>query len=207
MELFADRCEIPHDGEFVRLFPYVEDHAFPAAFSDGWMSKALAPARLGRIRAEILAGGGDMIKVNVGAAGPQTKCQVDWIASHSVLEHVEDLEPMYRLFNLLLAPDGVMTHLIDFSSHGLTRAWNGHWALNDLQWTILRGRRTYLINRHPLERHQELLARNRFAATMTRLHRRVDGFLKASFKSPFDRMSSVDASTHMAFMVVEKLSA
>jgi hypothetical protein len=96
---------------------------------------------------------------------------------------------------------GALTHLIDFSSHGLTDAWNGHWAINKGAWTVLRGRRTYLINRQPLSAHLELMRRHGLAPVTRHLHRRVDGLLRASFAPEFQYISDLDASTHMAFLV------
>lgn len=201
LELFRRRLPIPHEGEFVRLFPFVDDHSFPAILSDDWMEQALAPDRLARIRREIEAGGGDTIRINIGTAGGPIDRPVDWLASHSVLEHVDRLDDLYGFLGKVLSLQGVMTHLLDFSCHGLTDSWNGHWAIGRAKWTLLRGRRTYLINREPLATHVALLDRHGMRVVETRRHRRVDGILNSSFSLDFRDMSSIDASTHMAFLI------
>ena len=77
---------------------------------------------------------------------PNPVC-VDGIFSQAVLEHVDDLHDLF--FNLLsvVAPRALHSHLVDFSCHGLTREWNGHWKFSDSQWRIIRGRRPQFINR------------------------------------------------------------
>ena len=79
--------------------------------------------------------------------------------SQSVLEHIDDLEGAYATLHKWLKPGGYMSHLIDFYSHGLTKEWNGHWALSDLTWGALKGRRPYLINRQLASRTHAVVAR------------------------------------------------
>jgi hypothetical protein len=129
--------------------------------------------------------------------------RADWLASHAVLEHVDDLAGLYRFLEASLKPNGVMTHLIDFSAHRLTGDWNGHWATSDVQWKLLRGRRLYLINRQPLNTHLDLLERHGMLVVGKCLHQRVDGLLAGAFQPAFSGMSSADARTHMAFLVCQ----
>src|SRR6266404_8259022 len=64
--LFKARAPIPHEGEFSRIFPFLDDYSFPANLGDEWLSAALAPERLAAFRKDIEAGGGNSIKVNLG---------------------------------------------------------------------------------------------------------------------------------------------
>jgi hypothetical protein len=205
VELFRRSAMIPHDGEYVRLFPYLDDHAFPSSIlSRGWMTKALAHDRIAAIRRDLAEGGRKYVKFDIFQDDGDGFEKVDWIASHSVLEHVDKLESVYGIMRDTLSDDGVMTHLIDFSSHGLTDAWNGHWAIKKPAWTLLRGRRTYLINRAPLSTHLDLLNDYGFSAAEIMLHRRVDGLLTKGFAPEFQHISSMDGSTHMAFLIHRK---
>jgi hypothetical protein len=199
--LFQARAPIPHEGEFSRIFPFLDDYSFPASLGDEWLSAALAPKRLAAIRNDIEAGGGNSIKINLGMVAEAIEERVDWLASHSVLEHVDDLAALYRFLEGSLRPDGVMTHLIDFSAHGLTAEWNGHWATSDLRWWLLRGRRLYLINRQPLGTYLDLFQQHGMRVIAKRLHQRVDGLLANAFQPAFAGISSADARTHMAFLV------
>jgi hypothetical protein len=204
VSLFRKRTPVPHEDEFVRVFPFLDDHSFPAVLSDSWMADALAPERLARIRRDIEAGGGEIIWINVGETGGPIDKPADWLVSHAVLEHVDDLKGIYGFQERALAPRGVATHLIDFCDHNLTNVWNGHWALSKFEWKILRGRRTYLINREPLATHLALLEHYGMRVDEARLDRRVDGLSKASFSPEFADISSMDASTHMAFLVCSR---
>jgi SAM-dependent methyltransferase len=87
---------------------------------------------------------------------------LDMIFSSAVLEHVDDLGEAYALMAQYLKPDGLMSHVIDFGCHGVTRDWNGHWTCSDLTWRLLRGGRPYLINRAPHSAHTDLLKAHGF---------------------------------------------
>ena len=69
---------------------------------------------------------------------------------------------------------GTMVHLIDFSSHNLSRTWNGHWQCSPLIWSIVRGKRYYLINRMPHQAHLNLIQANGLRVVHSELLRRLD---------------------------------
>jgi hypothetical protein len=66
---------------------------------------------------------------------------------------VDALEETYQAMFAWLKPRGYASHVIDFSAHYLSPAWNGHWAYSDRQWRLVRGRREFLLNREPLSTH------------------------------------------------------
>lgn len=72
---------------------------------------------------------------------------LDFVFSHSVMEHVDDPAATYAACAMWLRAGGVMSHKIDHSSHGLTRRWNGHYSLPPAIWSLIYGRRPYLLNR------------------------------------------------------------
>jgi len=80
---------------------------------------------------------------------------IDFIFSHSVLEHVTLPEDCYKACFTLLRPGGVMSHKIDHSSHAITKSWNGHYVIPDWLWTLLQGGKPYLLNRLTLEEHRK----------------------------------------------------
>ena len=61
-----------------------------------------------------------------------------------------------------LKPTGYISHAIDFRCHGTAIEWNGHWSYSDVQWSLVRGRRPYLLNRQPHSVHVKLLQRQGF---------------------------------------------
>ncbi|MGB8840213.1 MAG: hypothetical protein WCC64_04000 [Aliidongia sp.] len=197
------RAPLPATGWNARIFPFVPSNEFPTDLFPN-LDDTLSDRRILEIRSSLAnIGTGDMVR----SFTPWTKYEravdrlPDWIVSNSVMEHVDDLDHAYRAFQRWSAPGTIMSHLIDYSSHGIASEWNGHWAASDLSWAITRGRRHYLINRVPHAEHLKLHAAAGFKILMEDKLRRVDGLLREGFPVPFDTMSPEDASTHLAFVV------
>jgi hypothetical protein len=203
IELFRGRSPIPNSGRHASLFPEPAGVEMPDEIAMV-LERTLNKIRLDHIRKAIVERRGI-----IDLAVPWTRValedfgKVDWILSHSVLEHVDDLEMTYDALGRWLRPEGLMTHLIDFDSHGLTTEWNGHWAVGERIWRILRGRRSYLINRASRSIHVEILLRNGFVLLQEIRERRSDGLLPAEFQEPFTRMHDEDARTRMAFFIAK----
>jgi SAM-dependent methyltransferase len=168
--LFRDRHPIPGDDEFPLVYPKLSDYAFPhQTLTEPLLQNALSLERLNKIRS-VLAGEKAVTgpEVVITYAVPWTQRSgvtdggVDFVFSQAVLEHVEDLPQTYSALYRWLRPGGIMSHTIDFQSHGLTKDWNGHWTLSDKAWAIVKGRRPYLINRHPYSVHKQALLRAGF---------------------------------------------
>lgn len=86
---------------------------------------------------------------------------VDYIVSHTVLQHLDDLSYGYNTMSKWLKKGGCMSHTIDLRSLNRTKLWNGHWTLSKLEWKIVTGG-VSLINREPLSTHMQLLEANDF---------------------------------------------
>lgn len=130
---------------------------------------------------------------------------VDWIMTHSVMEHVDELGPAYECIAHWLKPGGYATHLIDYSSHQLAKHWNGHWAIGPVPWALMRGRRPYLINRMWRSHHIDLMRKNGLELVRELRFERDDGLTRAAFKPPFAEMPPRDARTAMSFVVVRRV--
>src|SRR5690606_21822483 len=124
----------------------------------------LAERRIQAIRDDLRRQSGTFIRI----AAPWTATNsvpdqsVDWLFSHSVMEHVHDVEEAYLCCSRWMSNNGMMTHNIDYRSHNMTTHWNGHWTIDDLTWSLVRGRRPYLINRLPHSAHINLLKSHNF---------------------------------------------
>jgi SAM-dependent methyltransferase len=167
VDLFSRRSAIPDQDEFPEVKPGLERYDFPAHVLPATrLAEALAPARLERIRRAL--------REAPGAGSPIEYCapwhdaavikpgSVELIFSQAVLEHVDDLEGAYAAMRRWLRPGGLMSHQIDFRSHGTAHEWNGHWCYSDLTWRLVRGGRPYLLNRQPRSVHARLLAAQGF---------------------------------------------
>lgn len=86
---------------------------------------------------------------------------VDYIFSHTVLQHVDNLPNTYKAMSKWLKVGGCISHKIDFKSMNTTKLWNQHWTLNELEWRIVTGE-INLINREPLSSHLKLIESNNF---------------------------------------------
>ena len=202
--LFRRRAPIPASGQHSRRYPDLHGYDFPGFLDLG--TDAAFAERASAIRRDII----EKRKEFVEAAAPWTEAailqphSVDWVFSQSVLEHIDNLDTAYRALAQWLAPGGYMSHLIDFSSHSLTREWNGHWALGEVTWRALRGRRPYLINREPYAAYLGRGTANGFVTVLERRNKRFDGLIPQQFASPFREISEEDARTAMAFLVSRK---
>lgn len=166
LQLFRARAPVP--AAFPAVKPRVDDFSFPASIlPDALLEQTLHPARIEHIRLEIRADDSQRrerpIKIEYivpweNYAGEYPT--VELILSQAVMEHVDNLDFAYGVMKKMLAPAGRMSHQIDFKSHGLTRAWNGHWAYSDTSWKHVRNRSSFLLNREPLSTHVALHERH-----------------------------------------------
>jgi hypothetical protein len=200
-DMFANRVAIPRDGFCARIFPFIDDPAFPTKLlPNALLERTLHPDRLKAIRHDLATRGGVFIRARSSADLDNAFIDepADIIASESVLEHVDDLKSIYAVFDRWLAPDGAMVHLIDYTSHNLSRHWNGHWQCSPFLWSLVRGKRHYLINRMPHQVHIDLLHANGLNVVYSDLLRRVDGLTRDQFSPEFRIMSPIDATTALA---------
>lgn len=210
VELFRARAAIPDDSEFPKLYPRLNRHDFPSDLLDETrLSRSLDPHRLSRIRKVVEGGTGTMEEIEIRYFAPWDDAatlrpeSVDWIFSQAVLEHVDDVDGTCASLRTWLRPGGLMSHRIDYSCHGLTHDWNGHWTVSSPMWRVVRGRRAYLINRLPHSSHLRALAISGFRVL---LDRRSSGkALSRSLLAPdFVDLDNRDLETTGAFVVSVK---
>jgi SAM-dependent methyltransferase len=162
VELFYARAAIPGDDEYPGVKPKLPSYDFP----DGLLASP-DEQRIARIRRSIEnpVNPDSMIRYVAPWWSPEVieRGVVDMIFSQAVLEHVDDLKSAYSAMRAWLAPGGWLSHQIDFRCHGTAQEWNGHWTYGDRTWRLLRGRRTFLINREPHSTHLRLLREAGFA--------------------------------------------
>src|SRR5262249_245470 len=157
-------------------------------------------------REDIAARSGRFVKIAApwsDQATMEDAC-IDWIISQSVLEHVDAIGDAYRAMAQWLKPGGHASHLIDFSSHNMTKAWNGHWAIDDRTWHILRGKRPYLLNRLAYTDHLTIAAECGLDAVAEKRHKRFDGLLRDDFAARFHKISDEDARAEMVFVILRR---
>lgn len=158
--LFKRREPIPGDDEFPGVYPKLPDYSFPHhVLSAETLETSLAPSRVTHLR-EVLMGDMHFSDDSVlSYAAPWdandmvVPGSVDLLVPQAVMEHVDDLSAAYSAMRRWLKPRGIMSHRIDYSCHGITNHWYGDWTVSPTRWRMVRGRRTYLINRLPHSAH------------------------------------------------------
>ena len=206
--LFERREPLPGPDEYPHIAPDVDSLGFPHELLDpARLTSALAPERKRAIRAALAGQGSDAAAVQYVApwtdAGLVESESVDLAFSQAVLEHVDDVAATYRALHRWLRPGGIMSHAIDFKSHGLTRDWFGHWTIPAWQWTLVRGRRPYLINRLPASRHLELLIAAGFEVLLT-LRTEAAPAPRAALAREFAAMPDDDLRASAMFVIARK---
>ncbi|HXW70699.1 MAG TPA: methyltransferase domain-containing protein [Methylocella sp.] len=202
VELFRQKTPIPNRGIHSLRFPDLPAYGFPP-FLDLELDASFE-RRISTIRKDISNNAGGFVEM----AAPWTCADiikygsVDWVFSNSVLEHVDELEACYEAIALWLKPRGIASHLIDFFSHGLTKDWNGHWAVGDAAWSALRGRRPYLLNRMPYSEHLRLAKKSGFEIIFEKRNKRFDGLIASQFSDRFANITDEDARLRMVYVVM-----
>ncbi len=196
VQLLAARTDIPDEREFPRLHPSLPAYDFPRGI--------LTDERLVASGRELPASAITYICPweRIDAVRPAS---VDWVISQAVLEHVDDLDLVYRAMASWLRPWGVMSHEIDFKSHGTAPAWNGHWAYGNRTWTLIRGKRPYLINREPLGTHLRLLAKHGFEVRHVARFTMPSTLERSELAGPFRGISDEDLATSGAYILAVKI--
>jgi SAM-dependent methyltransferase len=165
--LFNNKVDIPGYDEFPDVKPYLDKYNFPSdILNESRLNYAMKKSRLVRIRNSITNTyyRDSLIKYKVPwyDADVIEEESVDMIYSQAVLEHVDDLVNTYRAMYLWLKPNGYISHQIDFRCHGTTDEWNGHWTYSDFMWKLIRGKRSYLLNRETHSKHVEIIENEDF---------------------------------------------
>ena len=210
VSLFKSRSQRPTKG-WPDFDAYLDENLFPShILTDEILNESLSDERVASIRAIIknpgLENNGISIKYMVPWESNDIieKNSVDVILSHSVFEHVVDLEATYKALYLWLKPNGMMSHQIDFKSHGVSTNWNGYRKYSEFLWKIICGRHTYLINRQPHSKHINLTAKNKFSLICDLKYEQTDGILRSSLSDHWQDISEEDLNCSGAFIQAQK---
>jgi hypothetical protein len=168
VDIFEHREAIPDNKEYPSIKPEIENYDFPnRILTDALLKISLSKERLTMIRKEIMDIGNPQntfIKCKIPWYQANT-CEsesVDFIYSQAVLEYVDDLKSTYKAMRDLLKPAGIMSHTIDFNSYVSKKIWNEYWTYGDYAWKIIKGAKSFTVNRQPFSCHLELHSKYKF---------------------------------------------
>lgn len=202
VNLLSARAATPDKQGFPDIEPYVDADWFPShILTKECLDRSLNPDRVEAIRETLRhSGRGPVDSISITYAVPWDQASkvvegsVDMIYSHSVLEYVEDLASAYTAMRRWIKPNGFMSHQIDFSSHGLARQWNGHWAYSDALWWIVKGSRSYQLNRQPHGEHVRQLQAAGFEIVRDERYVNLSGLPPEKLAPRFRRLATDDVT-------------
>ena len=134
------------------------------------------------------------------------KNSIDLIFSQATMEHIDDIANQYKLMEYLLNSGGLISHSIDFRSHGYASSWDKHWEYSDLYWKLLRGKRPYLINRLPLSKHLELIEMNNFNIIDNQIIEEESNIKNWSLNKNFIDFKDYDFTASVSYILGKKSS-
>ncbi len=210
--LFINCEPIPGPQEFPQLQPLLKSYKFPHnILTDERLGQNLNVERIQSIK-ESLVNPGDSKDADMEIcyivpwynSDIIEQESVDMIFSQAVLEHVEDLPHTYETFYRWLRKDGFMSHQIDFGCHHLAERWNGHLAYSDLAWKLVKGKRSYLLNRQSYSTHKRLLEQSGFEIVCEVKTSDSSGLAKEQLSPRFRQLSEEDLSTRTVHILARK---
>lgn len=203
--LLTGHVAIPDDREFPELLPRLSEYAFPHGL------EAAASGATGRLPAvrELLESfasgesraGALSLSYRVPWTEDRLREPVDLVVAQAVLEHVDDPAAVYQALAQALRPGAFLSATIDFRSHGLTRAWNGHWAYSERTWRVVRGARHWGINRWPLRRHLDALDEAGFRVLEMEREVSASTLSVTQIEAGYGPMELEDARTCSAYVI------
>lgn len=205
--LLKNRTPIPDNSEFPFIKPEIKKYDFPSQIlTESKLNESLSEGRLKILRKEIcnIDGPGNtqiFYRIPWHDDTIIEPSSVDFVYSQSVLECVEDLDNTYNSINKWLKQFGVMSHSIDLSSFGITKSWNGHWTFGDLEWRIVKGSYTYLMNRYPFSYHISLHKKYGFEISDMFLYKSNNQLTPRQIAKKFKTFSEEELSTSGMYII------
>jgi hypothetical protein len=210
VSLFKARAARPTKG-WPDFDEYMDSALFPShILTDVVLGESLSESRLGAIRDAIQGspshGAHQSIRYMVPWSDDKIieKESVDLVLSHSALEHVVNLEQTYQALHSWLRRKGMMSHQIDFQSHGISKKWNGYRKYSEVMWKIMMGKRTFLINRQPHSVHIDLMKKYGFTIACNLTSHREDGIRRSELSRYWETITDHDLTCSGAFVVAIK---
>lgn len=214
VELFKKKITIPDNSEFPYVSPVIEDYGFPSQIiNDSILIEALNESRLQAIRSEIsqLSSenfNGKYIKYRAPWENNEFLeiDSIDLILSQAVMEHVLKLEDTYKSIYNWLVKGGKMSHQIDFTSHGTSTSWNGHWLYSGWEWQFVNDVEGPAINRATFKNHLDIIKKVGFTIEKQILSKNLDGlkYVYLKNKLPNSEISQDEFSTQGMFIIAKK---
>jgi len=212
IDLLKKREHIPDQNEFPRVNPFLNNYEFPYyIYTDEFIEMCLSKERIQKIEYSIINQNKDDSQIFYYNdediyKNKVKKNSIDLIFSQATMEHIDDIANQYKLMEYLLNSGGLISHSIDFRSHGYASSWDKHWEYSDLYWKLLRGKRPYLINRLPLSKHLELIEMNNFNIIDNQIIEEESNIKNWSLNKNFIDFKDYDFTASVSYILGKKSS-
>jgi len=210
VQLFKHPIPIPDNREFPKINPVLNNYLFPKEYlSSSHLRTALTEGRIRAIRAELQ----DIDNPNnqfIRFANPEEskdiipRESVDLVFSQAVLEYITDLGHCFQKMHDWLRIGGCISHCIDFSAHGITPSWNGHWTFTGLEWKLATGGRKVVINRLPYSAYIAAHQNSGFHILSERLVSGEHIGATRQLAKEFRSLGNQDLTTKVAYLLARK---
>ena len=212
VKLFNDREKIPNELEFPKIQLKPKSYEFPGhILTSERLKKSLDQERIKAIKEALLNlenNKNNTIQISYSNPWDSSttikKESVDMVFSQAVMEHVDNVKKTYEFLYDILKKKGFVSQEIDFKSHKTAKEWNGHWQYSDFMWKLLKGKRVYLINRHPFSKHINFLQEAGFGILHVRKYKKESEIKRKNLASRFKNISDEDLITSEAFIQAVK---
>ncbi|MBZ0264743.1 hypothetical protein K8I28_08750, partial [bacterium] len=81
---------------------------------------------------------------------------------------------------------------------------NGHWAISDTMWKVMKGKKPYLLNRQPLSVHKRFAQEHGFEIISLQPKIREDGLSKEKLLPAFQFLTEEDMVTSGVHLLARK---
>ena len=195
----------PYPAEFPDMLPSFKSFGRVLEDCD------LSPARLAAIRSAITAEAEESNPVKLLYIAPWSSsskippASVDLAYSQAVMEHVQDPMTAYRAMEKWVKPGGILSHNIDFRSHGTSFDWNGHWTYTSSQWSRANNVQTYrAISRIPPSTHMKMMEECGFAIMLTEAERDLTGITADYLASDWKHVTEDDLTSSVVHIMAKR---
>ena len=212
IELLKNREAIPNEKEFPKVNPMLDNYDLPYhIYNEKFIDYCLRKDRIEQIEHSIVNQNKNDSLISYFNDkdifnNKIQKNSIDLIFSQATMEHVDDVSGQYKSMSNLLKEDGVISHSIDFRSHGYASNWDKHWEYSEIYWKLLRGKRPYLINRLPLSKHLELMEMNNFKILGNQIIKAESSILNRYKNKNFTNFKDYDFTASVSYILGVKSS-
>ncbi len=198
VQLYAARTPIPDAQSYPEVMPRLENYSWPRLLQG---NAGATTERITEVRSAVEQLGANASSGILDYVVPWTSdsitepASVDFMLAQAVMEHVDDAVASYQAIARWIRPGGYFSAAIDFRSHGLTRAWNGHWAYSAEQWRTVMGKRRWGLNRLAWSHHRQALNAVGFECRLVQVDRRPSGLAPQDLAPEFTSLSDDDLTS------------